>query len=163
KSIDLKVLLLESDPDFAVQDRTALSEFPSKTELNAFDVVILGDVDPQSRFDPKMTEHLKDLADFVRERGGGLLMIAGERHAPFASKASPLKDVLPIDITSDKPPDDAEIADRYRPALTPIGRTHQMFQFAPGNDQENEAIWNRLPEMYWSVSGYQLKRAAEVL
>ncbi|HEY7314338.1 MAG TPA: VWA domain-containing protein, partial [Gemmataceae bacterium] len=163
KSIDLKVLLLESDPDFAVQDRTALSEFPSKAELNAFDVVILGDVDPQSPSDPKMTEHLKDLADFVRERGGGLLMIAGERHAPFAYKDSPLKDVLPIDITSDKPPDDAEIADRYRLALTPIGRTHQMFQFAPGNDQDNEAIWNRLPEMYWSASGYQLKRAAEVL
>ena len=51
-----------------------------------------------------MTEHLKDLADFVRERGGGLLMIVGERYAPFAYKDSPLKDVLPIDIVNDKPP-----------------------------------------------------------
>ena len=38
-----------------------------------------------------MTEHLKDLADFVTDRGGGLLMIAGERFAPFAYKDSPLQ------------------------------------------------------------------------
>src|SRR6185437_12303181 len=115
----LKVLLLDADPDFARQDRTALSEFPSRAELNAFDVVILGDVDPQSKFDPKMSEHLKDLADFVRERGGGLLMIAGERYATFAYKDSPLKDILPIDVIDTKPPEDVEIAESYRPQLTP--------------------------------------------
>ena len=51
KSIDLKVLLLEADADFASQDRSAISEFPTKAELNTFDVVILGDVDPQSKYD----------------------------------------------------------------------------------------------------------------
>jgi hypothetical protein len=163
KSIELKVLLLESDSDFASQDRSAISEFPTKVELNSFDVVILGDVDPQSKSDPKMTEHLKDLADFVRERGGGLLMIAGERYAPNAYKDSPLKDVLPIDVATDKAPDDVEIAESYRPLLTPMGRTHQIFQFSPGDDRENEAIWNRLREMYWHADGYQIKRAAEVL
>ncbi|HTU19616.1 MAG TPA: VWA domain-containing protein, partial [Gemmataceae bacterium] len=163
KSIDLKVYLLDADPDFASQDRSAISEFPTKTELNGYDVVILGDVDPQSKFDPKMTEHLKDLADFVRERGGGLLMIAGERYAPDAYKDSPLKDVLPIDVTTDRAPDDEDIADAYRPLLTPIGRAHQIFQFSPGDENENENIWNRLHEMYWHASGYRIKRAAEVL
>jgi hypothetical protein len=163
KSIDLKVLLLEADPDFASQDRTAISEFPTKAELNTFDVVLLGDVDPQSKFDPKMTEHLKDLADFVRERGGGLLMIAGERHAPFAYKDSPLKDVLPIDVTVEKAPEDKPIEESYRAELTPMGRTHQIFRFNPSDDKDNEAIWNRLKPMYWSADGFQLKRAAEVL
>jgi hypothetical protein len=163
KSIDLKVYLLDSDPQFASQDRSAISEFPTKAELSGFDVVILGDVDPQSQFDAKMTDHLKDLADFVRERGGGLLMIAGERYAPGAYKDSPLKDVLPIDVTTDKAPDDVEIADAYRPQLTPMGRTHQIFQFSPGDERENETIWNRLREMYWHASGYRMKRAAEVL
>jgi hypothetical protein len=163
KSIDLKVLLLDSDPKFASQDRSAISEFPTKTELNGYDVVILGDVDPQSQIDPKMNDHLKDLADFVRERGGGLLMIAGERYAPYAYKDSPLKDVLPIDVTTDRAPDDAEITDSYRPLLTPMGRTHQIFQFSPGDERENETIWNRLREMYWHADGYRIKRAAEVL
>ncbi|MHB1425334.1 MAG: VWA domain-containing protein [Gemmataceae bacterium] len=163
KSIELKVLLLDADSEFAAQDRSALSDFPGKTELNSFDVVILGDVDPQAKNYPKMTEHLKDLADFVRERGGGLLMIAGERHAPFAYKDSPLKDVLPIDVTADRTPQDVEIADTYRPLLTAMGRTHQIFQFSPGDDRENEAVWERLREMYWHATGYRIKRAAEVL
>jgi len=162
KSIDLKVLLLEADADFAAQDRSAIAEFPTKAELNNFDVVILGDVDPQSKFDAKMTEHLKDLADFVRERGGGLLMIAGERYAPFAYKDSPLKDVLPIDVLDDKPGEDAEISDSYRPMLTPMGRMHPIFRFSP-DEGENDRIWARLKEMYWFADGYRIKRAAEVL
>lgn len=163
KSIDLKVLLLGSDARFASQDRSAISAFPTKAELNTFDVVILGDIDPQAQLDAKMTERLKDLADFVRERGGGLLMIAGERYAPYAFKNSPLKDVLPIDVTADKAPEDGEIEESYRPILTPMGRTHPIFQFSPGDDRGNEAIWGRLPEMYWHAGGYRIKRAAEVL
>jgi hypothetical protein len=162
KSIDLKVLLLEADPEFASQDRSAIAELPTKAELNTYDVVILGDVDPQSKVDPKMGDHVKDIADFVRERGGGLLMIAGERYAPFAYKDSPLKDVLPIDVASDKAPEDVDITDSYRPLLTPMGRMHPIFRFSP-DERENDAIWERLKEMYWFADGYQIKRAAEVL
>jgi uncharacterized membrane protein len=121
-------------------------------------------VDPQSRFDEKMTEHLKDLADFVRERGGGLLMIAGERHAPAAYKDTPLKDVLPIDVTA-KADDDAggeAIQEGYKPELTAIGRMHPMFRFSP-DEKENDDVWGKLKEMYWYADGYQVKRAAEVL
>jgi uncharacterized membrane protein len=163
KSIDLKVMLLEADSEFASQDRSAISDFPTKSELNSFDVVILGDVDPQAKFDGKMAEHLKDLADFVRERGGGLLMLSGERHAPFAYKDTPLKDVLPIDVTASDAPENVEILDSYRPQLTPMGRSHPIFQFSPGDERESDAVWNRLREMYWHAGGYQLKRAAEVL
>jgi hypothetical protein len=164
KSMDLKVLLLEADRDFPAQDRSAIAEFPTRTELNAFDVVILGDVDPHAKADPGMTEHLKDLADFVRERGGGLLMIAGERYAPAAYKDSPLKDVLPIDIVGNGGAARGEdaIVEGYRPELTPVGRMHPMFRFSP-DERENEEIWARLREMYWYADGYQVKRAAEVL
>jgi hypothetical protein len=164
KSIDLKVLLFDSDPDFAVQDRSAISYWPSKAELNTFDVVILGDVDPHSSADPKMSEHLKDLADFVNERGGGLLMIAGERHAPAAYRDTPLRDVLPVDVTGERP-GDAEEAPRtegYRPVLTPVGRTHPVFRFSP-DEKENDEIYDRLREMYWWADGVVPKRAAEVL
>jgi hypothetical protein len=165
KSIDLKVLLTEADPDFPEQDRTAVAEFPSRKELFAYDVVILGDVDPQPRGDQKMTEHLKDLADFVRERGGGLLVVAGERYMPQAYKDSPLKDVLPIDVTGD-PAAEARaaepITEGYRLELTPAGRMHPMFRFSP-DEHESDEIWSRLREMYWYADGYRPKRAAEVL
>ncbi len=79
-----------------------------KEELKAYDVIILGDVDPRPKDDNKMTEHLKDIAEWVTEHGGGLLMIAGERYAPFYYKDSPLKDVLPVDVVADRPPDERQ-------------------------------------------------------
>jgi len=162
KAIDLRVLLLEADPDYATQDRSALVDFPTRAELNQFDVVILGDVDPKSS--PRMNEHLKEIADFVRERGGGLLMIAGSRYAPRVYKETPLKDVLPIDLAN-APTEEEPDRDRpqgYRPELTPLGRLHPIFRFAQ-DEAQNEEIWGRLREMFWYAEGYQPKRAAEVL
>jgi uncharacterized membrane protein len=168
KSVDVKVWLVEADADFPEEDRTAIAEFPTRAELNRFDVVILGDVDPHNKRFPRMNEHLKDLADFVRERGGGLLMVAGERYAPLTYRDTPLKDVLPIDVTVDEKPEDAEegegkeLTESFRPEITPLGRSHPIFSFT-ADERENEEIWGRLREMYWHAEGYQIKRAAEVL
>jgi Aerotolerance regulator N-terminal/von Willebrand factor type A domain len=162
KSIDLKVLLLEADADYAAQDRSAIADFPTKAELNTYDVVILGDVDPRPNDNNKMAEHMRDLADFVRERGGGLLMIAGERYAPHTYKDSPLRDVLPIDVTTEQQPDDVQRTEGYHLELTPVGRMHPIFRFSP-DEHENDEIWNKLREMYWFSDGYVPKRAAEIL
>src|SRR5207244_6480459 len=63
KTIELKVLLLDAGDEYAKQDKSALADFPTKAELNQFDVVILGDADPQH---PKLGEkQLTDLAEFV--------------------------------------------------------------------------------------------------
>ncbi len=162
KSVDLKVLLLDADPEFAREDRTAIGYWPPKSELNAFDVVILGDIDPRS--DPRMTEHLKDLADFVRERGGGLLLISGERFTPALYRDTPLRDVLPVDVVAERAEDEEEqpLQDSYKPELTPVGRMHPIFRFSP-DEKENDEIYNRLREMYWCADGVVPKRAAEVL
>lgn len=163
KTVELKVFLMDADPGFIVSDRSAIGEFPTRKELDAFDVVILGDVDPKA---PRMNEHLKDLADFVKERGGGLLMIAGERHAPQDFADSPLKDVLPIDWSADKPRPAEDVAaliqDGYRPEFTPSGRVHSMFRFLP-EEKENNDVLDNLKPMYWFARGYLPKRAAEVL
>lgn len=162
KSIQLKVFLQEADPSFASEDRSALSEFPARAELNNYDVVILGDVDPRS--DSKMTEHFKDLADFVRERGGGLLVIAGPRFAPHAYRQTALRDVLPIEAVLDsQPPDPPGGRQPYRPELTHgIGDRHPIFLFS-GDEQENITIWNQLQEMYFYADGVIARPLAEVL
>ena len=61
--------MVDADNDFASQDKSAIASFPTKIELNQFDVVILGDVDPQDR--RLGDKNLENLANFVRERGGG--------------------------------------------------------------------------------------------
>ncbi|HXG09300.1 MAG TPA: VWA domain-containing protein [Gemmataceae bacterium] len=163
KSIDLKVLLLDSDDDYAAQDRSALAEFPIKAELNQFDVVILGDVDPRpSPRWPKMTEHLKDLAEFVRERGGGLVAVAGEQFMPHAYKDSPLRDILPIEPAADRQPENGPRVEGYRLELTAVGRLHPIFRFE-ADEKRNEEVWSQLREMYWWAEGYRTKPAAEVL
>jgi hypothetical protein len=162
KTIDLRVLLLDADPDYAAEDRSAVAEFPLKTDLNKFDVVILGDVDPKH---PRLGDkNVQALADFVKERGGGLLMVAGERYSPWVWRNTPLADVLPIDVTRDLAPEEPEGGrpESYRPELTPMGRLHPIFRFSP-DEQGNEEIWNHLRELYWYADGFRVKPAAEVL
>jgi hypothetical protein len=163
KSIDLRVLLLDADENYAKEDKSALNppEFPNKIELNQYDVVIFGDVDPQS---PKLGEqNLKNLADFVRERGGGFLMVAGEQFSPHAYKDTPLADILPIEVTGPAPPEPEDgLEEGYRLEVTKEGAGYPMFQFAAG-EAENTRIRNQLAEMYWWSEGYRSKDAAKVL
>jgi hypothetical protein len=163
KTMDLKVYLVEpGEKGFAAQDRSALDDLPGKAELNSYDVILLGDVDPSPRDNGGMIRFLNNVASAVRDGGRGLLMIAGERYAPHAYKDSPLRDVLPIDITSDRPPDEPEggRTKSYRAELTQHGRMHPIFSF---NEKDNEPIWKGLQKMYWYAEGYQPKPAAEVL
>jgi hypothetical protein len=161
RTVDVKVVLIDSDEDFPKQDKSALADFPfNKQELYQYDVVILGDVDPHS---PKMGDgKLRDLADFVRERGGGLLLIAGTGFCPHAYRDTPLADVLPIEPSANPPPEPEERTDGYRLELTPAGRMHPIFRLST-DDAENLDLWGRLAPMYWWSEGYRTKPAAEVL
>ncbi|HEY1378934.1 MAG TPA: VWA domain-containing protein [Gemmataceae bacterium] len=162
KTIDLKVLLADADPDYAKEDRSAVEAFPPTREdlFNQYDLVILGDVDPRH---PKLGEkHLQWLADFVREKGGGLLVIAGAQFTPHAYRDTPLADVLPVEVPANAAPDDRDRIDGYRLQLTPVGRMHPLFRFVP-DEADNQAIWDRLAPLYWSAGPYKPKPAAEVL
>jgi hypothetical protein len=162
KTIDLKVLLADADPDYPKEDRSALDAFPATRDdlFNQFDLVILGDVDPRN---PKLCEkHLQWLADFVREKGGGLLLIAGGQFMPYAYRDTPLADVLPVEVPRDGGPDDRDRLDGYRLQLTPVGRMHPLFRFVP-DEADNQAIWDRLTPLYWSAGPLVPKPAAEVL
>jgi len=170
RSIDLKVVLLDADPDFPAQDRSALSDFPpTKEELDAFDVVILGDCNP--RHAKLGDKRLRNLADFVRgedskgkrasKTGGGLLTIAGPNFNPHAFAESPLASVLPIEPLK-APAESDDLRESFRLNLTPVGRQHPIFRLN-SDDGENQAIWERLAPMYWWSQGYRTKALAEVL
>jgi hypothetical protein len=159
KTLDLKVLLLDADSEYASEDRSALADFPTREELNGYDVVLFGDVDPKDR---KIGErNLRHLAEFVKERGGGFLMIAGPRYSPYAYRNSPLRDILPVQVTGPARDEDERVA-AFRPELTAIGRSHPIFRFSP-DEAANRAIWNHLAELHWCADGIRIQRAAEVL
>lgn len=170
KSIELKVLLLEAEDEFHKTDETALRDFPPDLKaLEQYDVLIMGDCDPKH---VKLRNSLKDIAAYVRgedlagkkssKPGGGFLLIAGSGYNPHSYKDTPLGAVMPIEPTQEKPPPDVPRESRYRPELTPSGKSHPIFRFGP-DDAESSAIFNRLTPIYWHSSKYRLKPAAEVL
>ena len=176
KSIELTVLLLDADIDWAAKGRkggvdvTAIADFPPTLEaLNKYDVLIIGDCDPNHK---KLQNRLKDIAAFARgedekgkkatKPGGGVLFIAGAFHNPHKYRGTPLGDVMPVEPLIDKAPPDVARPDRYRPDLTPAGRLHPIFRFSP-DEGINLGIWKNLQGMYWYSTRYKVKPAAEVL
>ncbi len=160
KSIDLNVVLQSSDPQYSNQDRAALPTFPSsKDDLFAYDVVILGDVDPGFLSNSQMSH----LAEFVTDKGGGLLFVAGELSNPLAYKGTPLEPLLPIELAEARNPTAvAGVIASFRPALTVEGRASPIFRF--GDDEITSArIWATLPELLWYFETPRKKPAAVVL
>ncbi|GIX05133.1 MAG: hypothetical protein KatS3mg114_1002 [Planctomycetaceae bacterium] len=92
-SLALSTLLLEADPEYAREDRTAIPYFPAqKNELWRYHVVVLGDVAP-SHLSGVAAEWL---AEYVREGGGGLVLVSGSRHNPQAFVSTALENLLPF-------------------------------------------------------------------
>lgn len=161
KSVELKVLLGDADPDYPRQDRSALEAFPATREelYDRFDVMILGDIDPEH---PLLGEkHLQWLADFVREKGGGLLLECGSRYMPAAYTRTPLAPVLPADVAPGEMNSTVR-PEGYRPRLTAIGRSHPVLRFAT-DEADNIEAWAKLQPIFWAVSGLRPRPAAEVL
>jgi uncharacterized membrane protein len=162
KSIELNTIQLSAAKEYALQDRSALRSMPTRDELFQYDAIILGDVDPRQF--PRPDQALNDLADFVKVKGGGLLVVAGEQAMPHKLFDTPLADVLPVLAAGSSRPtaEDTPLTEGYRPRLTPIGQSHPLFRFA-AEEAENAKIWAGLKPLYWHVHGIKRKLSAEVL
>jgi hypothetical protein len=153
-SIELNVLLLESDIEYAEMDRTAISHFPtSKEELRSYDVILFGDVNPFYLNE----NQLRNLADFVVDRGGGLALLAGPRFMPIAYRESPLETVIPIDFSGAQ--SGVPTRDPVRPSLTIQGKSNPIFRLGK-DDAESQQIWDGLPGHYWFFDAPQRKPGA---
>jgi hypothetical protein len=162
-SIDLSVLLQSADDRYAEQDRSAIGKFPGGDEspkgLYSYDVVILGDVDP----DLMNTQQMRDLAEFVTRKGGGLLLLAGEAHNPLSFRGKPLESLLPIRLEEARNPGLAgPPIEPFQVALTPEGRANPIFRL--GDDEaSSRAIWSSLSPMYWYFEAPRKQPTAVVL
>lgn len=160
ETIALNVVLLSSDPEYSEQDRSALPTFPaSRDELFAQDVVILGDADASFL----SQSQLQNLSDFVTEKGGGLLFIAGQLFDPLSYRGTPLEPLLPIDLADARDPAASGAGiDAFHPELTIEGRSNPIFRL--GDDDASSArIWTALPDSYWYLEAPRKKPAALVL
>jgi hypothetical protein len=160
KSVLLHTVLQEADLEYAQQDETALRVFPvSREELFAYDVLIFGDVSPAflSR------SVLENIAAFVAERGGGMVVIAGPRHTPLAYRDSPLAKLLPVNLDTAVVPPPGSVAERPYPVQpTRLGLSSPQMQLettAAGNLR----VWKELPPLYWLLEAADLRPGTRVL
>ena len=160
ETIDLKVVLVSSDPEYSEQDRVALPTFPAaKEDLFAFDVILLGDADPSYL----SASQMQNLTEFVTEKGGGVLFIAGANFNPVAYKGSPLETLLPIEVADARDPTAVGTSlNAFRPELTGEGRASPIFRFGDDEASSNQ-IWENLPELYWYLEAPRKKPAAIAL
>ena len=160
KTVDLRVVLLSSDPQYSNQDLYALPTFPSsKDDLFEFDVVIVGDADPGYLSHSQMA----NLAEFVTEKGGGVLFVAGDQFNPLSYRGTPLEALLPVELADARNPTAVgNPVASFRPSLTVEGRSSPIFRF--GDDEVTSArIWANLPELLWYFEAPRKKPAALVL
>jgi len=132
--------------------------FPTtRDELFVYDALIIGSVEAASLTD----EQQAIIHDFVSERGGSLLMLAGPNGLGNGGWGqSRIADVLPVRL----PPSTTNSFFRKKAAvvLTPQGADEQMLRLADTADASRK-LWSKLPEVAdYQVTG-NLKPAAVTL
>jgi len=159
KTIQLQTVLQDADIEYAAADKAALPVFPvRRDDLFQYDVVIFGDVNPALL----SSSTLGNLAEFVVQKGGGLVMIAGPSFNPLQYRDTPLAPLLPIDPATALAPDPQKPIDEgfvIQPTEEGLASPNMQLGDTPA---ETLQIWKNLPPVYWLLEG-QKRESAEVL
>jgi uncharacterized membrane protein len=135
RRLNVTFMMTEGDAALARASPDHINKFP-EDPIDAFDydLVIIGDV-RISAFEPEQLELLERL---VRERGGTLLMIAGEDHAPAEYADTPIADLLPVRL--EEGPQEP-LSRHVHPVLTPAGRD-SMVMVVDQPQSRNDTRWS---------------------
>lgn len=130
----------------ASRGRVLTNGFPSSRQaLFAYDGVVLANLEA----DAMTTDQLSLLAEFVGERGGGLLVLGSRALQASALEGTVLEELLPVEI-SDRRSSDASRATAAGLGggveLTPDGARHPVMRIAP-TAEETRARWASLPAL----------------
>jgi uncharacterized membrane protein len=158
-TIQLHTVLQDADAEYAAAEKAALPVFPVRREdLFQYDVVIFGDVNPELL----SSSTLANLADFVVQKGGGLVMIAGPSFNPLQYRDTPLAPLVPVETATATAPDPRRpITDGFVIQPTDEGLASPNMQLGD-SPAETLEIWRKLPSVYWLLEA-QKKESAEVL
>jgi uncharacterized membrane protein len=127
--------------------------FPSTREqLYAYDALAIANVEG----DFFSRAQLAMAADFVAERGGGLLVLGGRSFMQRGLSGTPLEEVLPVELNDRRGLVRASIAAPDLPAhnkltLTPDGESHPIMRIGASTD-ETRRMWSALPALAASAT-----------
>ncbi|MGN6370050.1 MAG: hypothetical protein ACTHN5_17475 [Phycisphaerae bacterium] len=132
----------------------------TREEWQAFDLIILGDVGP----DTLPNEAQQFIAAAVRDKGSTLISIAGHHHMPGEFANTPLADLLPVTMNPQWSEDAIarHMRTGFRPALAPEGNASVLGQLGLTADT-NADLWSDIPIWYWHSPFTQAKPSASVI
>jgi uncharacterized membrane protein len=126
--------------------------FPARREvLYGYDAIVIANV--EGEFFTRA--QLAMAADFVSERGGGLLVLGGRSFAQRGLSGTPLEEVLPVELndrrgalvrTAFATSDSSELSTHNKVTLTPEGETHPVMRIGP-TPAETRKQWAVLPAL----------------
>lgn len=126
------------------------------SEWLRYDAVILGDVNPGDLG----SATARNLEKYVREHGGGLILIAGSRYGPEAYSGTALESLLPVNPAVEKAKGAFDKTLRYS-----LGSPHEITRF--DEDQaKNRKLWEEadgIPGVLWYRAVQSAKPDATVL
>jgi uncharacterized membrane protein len=124
--------------------------FPkTRASLFGYDAIVFGNVE----WDFLTRDQLAMTADFVRERGGGVIVLGARSFASAGLAGTPLEEALPLELgaarssvalTANAAQDERSGDNRLR--LTGEGREHAIMRVA-ASAVENEREWAALPSL----------------
>lgn len=125
-------------------------------EWSEYRLVILGDISPR-HFSQKSQQGLRE---YVTQRGGNVVLIAGQNDMPQSYVNEPVEQILPVERVTPFSPDKKG----YRVEMTSEGRTSEVMQFAD-DIATTEQVWHEtghsLP-MYFLSSYHRAKPNSHV-
>jgi uncharacterized membrane protein len=162
KTIAVSCLLAGADFNFLQEGNKPLrssgenvsGHFPTTLEqLMDYDVLVIGDTDPHYFSDTQM----QLISEFVN-RGGGLLMVAGQRWSPQAYRNTPIETLLPVTLSHVEPNDpSATITQGFRPVPSPAGLATGIYRFFTDPVANEAFLKDQIPELFWYCRGITAK------
>ena len=149
---------VQGDPD---RTRALASGYPvDRAALFQYDAVIFANIE-DGFFRP---DQIAMTAQFVAERGGGLLLLGSASLAARGIGGSPLEDVVPVELSDRGQASNYEVLDAEvnQLVLTDDGVAHPIMQLAP-TPSETRTRWDAVPRLAGSISLGPPKPGASVL
>lgn len=138
--------------------RERTHQFPQTVdEWSEYRVVVVGDVSPRQL----SRESQEALREFVVQRGGCLIVIAGQNDMPQSFQGEPLEELLPVETNSSFTVNKSG----YRVELTIEGKTADVMRLSD-DLVSTEAIWREMSSslpIYFLSSYHRPKPASQVL
>ena len=171
KRVNVKFLLRVPDAaELAKPGTYYIKDFPNREELFKNHVIIFGNIANDGFFTDTDFDNLRR---FVLDEGGGMWFIAGKNNMPDTYRDSKLETLLPVEFDNSSSVISAEdeannaMTDPYRVLLTVEGRGHSLTRLevasAENSEEQNAALWDLVPEMYWYHKAVRPKMGAAAL